>query len=428
MRDMVADGTDDNQDRVPFLQQTNAMGHAVRANYLYAGAADLFLETDDQALWTPLEHIWTNAVQQKLYVTGGCGALYDGASPDGAKNQKSISRIHQAYGRNYQLPNLTAHGETCANIGNVLWNWRMFLATGQACFMDTLELALFNSVLSGVDLEGTNYFYVNPLRALNPSPAELRWPHERRPFLNSFCCPPNLARTMAEARSYAYAKSADAIWLNFYGSSRVTTRLPNGPAVTLNQESEYPWNGKVRITIADCGPNAFTLKLRIPSWTKTASIRVNDRLADGLPSPGDYFEVRRNWRTGDIVDLDIPMTSQLIEANPAVEETLNQVAVKRGPMVYCLESVDLPPGTSLQNVCLPANMDLLARYDKRLLGGVVVLDGIGLLRPQQEWQGQLYRELHSIRPNPVKMHLVPYFAWANRGPAEMTVWLPLSSN
>jgi DUF1680 family protein len=165
VREQITDGGDDNQDRIPFTQQLEAMGHAVRANYLYAGAADLFMETGDRTLWAPLEPIWTNVVQRKMYLTGGCGALYDGASPDGSKDQKTITRTHQAYGRNYQLPNTTAHSETCANIGNVLWNWRMFLATGETRFMDVAELALYNSVLSGVGLDGTNYFYTNPLRA-----------------------------------------------------------------------------------------------------------------------------------------------------------------------------------------------------------------------------------------------------------------------
>jgi DUF1680 family protein len=428
MRDLVTGGSDDNQDRIPFQQQTNSMGHAVRANYLYAGAADLFLETGDRTLLAPLEPIWTNVVQQKLYVTGGCGALYDGASPDGAKDQKHISRVHQAYGRNYQLPNLTAHSETCANIGNLLWNWRMFLITSEARFIDILELALFNSVLSGADLEGTNYFYVNPLRSFNPTPVALRWPHQRRPFLNSFCCPPNLARTIAEASGYAYAKSTNTLWLNFYGSSRVTTHLPGGPTLTLTQETDYPWNGKIRLAIEDCSATDFALKLRIPGWAKSTSIRVNERLVEASPSPGTYAELRRNWHSGDIVDLDFPMPAQLLEANPLVEETLNQVAVKRGPLVYCLESVDLPPGTRLEEVALPTGVDLIARYDRRLLGGVVVLEGLGLTRSQEDWQGQLYRELNSTRPKPVKLRLVPYFAWANRGPSDMTVWLPLNLN
>ena len=185
MRDLVAksdDGGDDNQDRIPFLKQDEAVGHAVRANYLFAGAADLFAETGDPATWQMLERVWKNVVQEKLYLTGACGALYDGASPDGSKDQKHITRIHQAYGRNYQLPNTTAHTETCANIGNVLWNWRMFLASGEARFMDVLELALYNSVLSGVSLDGTNFFYTNPLRVTDPMPVNLRWSRTRVPY------------------------------------------------------------------------------------------------------------------------------------------------------------------------------------------------------------------------------------------------------
>jgi hypothetical protein len=428
MRDLVAEGTDDNQDRTPFEQQTNAMGHAVRANYLYGGAADLFLETGDPALWGPLERIWTNVVQQKLYITGGCGALYDGASPDGAKEQKAISRVHQAYGRNFELPNLTAHSETCANIGNVLWNWRMFLSTGEARFVDTLELTLFNSVLSGMDLEGTNYFYVNPLRSVSPMPVALRWTHERRPFLSSFCCPPNLARTIAEVAGYAYGKSTNTLWINLYGSSRVTTRLAEGTVVSVSQETDFPWNGRVRIKIEDCSSTEFALRLRIPGWTKGVSLRINDKLTEFVASPGSYAELGRKWRKGDVVDLDLPMPTQLIEANPLVEETLNQIAVKRGPLVYCLESADLPKDTRLSDIFVPAKADLIARYDRRLLGGVVVLEGGGIARQQTPWNGQLYRELALSPAKAMKLRLIPYFSWANRGPGDMSVWLPLNSN
>ena len=225
MRDLVRDGGDDNQNRIPLKQQDEAEGHAVRANYLYAGAADLFLETGDTNLWRPLNEIWTNVVTKKMYITGGCGALYDGASPDGSKDQKRITRVHQSYGRNFQLPNTTAYNETCANIGNVLWNWRMFLASGDARFMDVVELALYNSVLSGGALDGTNFFYTNPLRVTDPMPLDLRWSRQRVPFVGSFCCPPNLVRTIAESSNYAYGKSNDAIWVNLYGSSSLETTL-----------------------------------------------------------------------------------------------------------------------------------------------------------------------------------------------------------
>ena len=427
MRKLVPDGGDDNQDRVPFEQQTDAAGHAVRANYLYAGAADLYAETGERALWSPLESIWTNVVQQKMYITGGCGALFDGASPDGAKDQKSITRIHQAYGRNYQLPNATAHNETCANIGNVLWNWRMFLVTGEAKFMDVAELALYNSVLSGGSLDGTNFLYVNPLRHLDTMPAKLRWSHTRVPFMSSFCCPPNLARTVAESGDYAYARSADAIWVNLYGGNTLATKLQNGQSVKLAQETDYPWNGQVRITINECGGTEFALKLRIPGWAKSASIRLNHQQMGASPVPASYFELRRVWHPGDVVELDLPMPPRLIESHPLVEETLNQVAVQRGPVVYCVETPDLPKGTRVMDLLVPENIELVARYDERLLGGVVVLEGKALVRAEPGWSGELYRELHPVPPKPVNVRLIPYFVWGNRGPSEMTVWMPLDN-
>lgn len=426
LRSQITDGGDDNQDRIPFEQQTNAMGHAVRGNYLYAGAADLFMETGDKSFWKPLEPIWTNLVGQKMYITGGCGALYDGASPDGSKEQKSITRVHQAYGRNYQLPNTTAHSETCANIGNVLWNWRMFRATGEGRFMDVLELALYNSVLSGVGLDGTNFFYTNPLRVTDPLPTNLRWPRMRVPFVSSFCCPPNVARTIAGAANYAYGKSSGTIWVNLYGSSKLATEL-NGKTVKLTQETEYPWNGRVWIKVDEVSENEFALKLRIPGWAKSAAIRINQQPVDSMLNTGGYHEIRRAWKAGDVVDLDLQMETELIEANPLVEETLGQVAVKRGPMVYCLESVDLPSGVGPLDVRLTPDTKLRARFDQRLLGGVVVLEGLARAQGRDEWRGQLYRELKADESTPVKLRLIPYSLWANRGAGEMSVWLPLAA-
>jgi uncharacterized protein len=430
LRNGIKDGGADNQDRIPFEDQTEAEGHAVRANYLYAGAADVFLETGDTNLWQPLGPIWTNVVTKKMYLTGGCGALYDGAAPDGAKNQKTITRVHQAYGRNYQLPNTTAYNETCANIGNVLWNWRLFLATGEARFMDVVELALYNSVLSGGSLDGTNFFYTNPLRVTDPLPTELRWSRTRVPYVSSFCCPPNLVRTIAESAGYAYGKSGDTIWVNLYGGSALATELAGAGKVKLTQETDYPWNGRIRITVTECGTNEFALKLRIPGWASGASVRVNNRPAmesSGTPAlPGSYFEIRRVWKSGEIIDLDLPMPVRLMEANPLVEEDVNQLAVQRGPVVYCLESTDLPRGLKLSEVMIPANIQLAARYDQRLLGGVVVLEGQAAVRPAADWTGKLYREFQPADVKSVQVRFIPYSVWANRGPSEMTVWAPRS--
>jgi DUF1680 family protein len=424
LRSQIADGGDDNQDRVPFEEQTNAVGHAVRANYLYAGAVDLFLETGDAKLWNSLDPIWTNVVQQKMYITGGCGALYDGASPDASKDQKSITRVHQAYGRNYELPNTTAHSETCANIGNVLWNWRMFRATGEARFVDVMELALYNSVLSGGSLDGTNFFYTNPLRVTDPLPTTLRWPRTRVPFLSSFCCPPNLVRTIAESSGYAYARSEGTVWVNLYGGSTLKTEGAIGQALRLTQETEYPWSGRVRIKIDECGSGEFALKLRIPGWASGASIRINNAPVDSSPTPASYFEIRRAWRAGDIVDLDLPMPVRRMEANPLVEEDRNQVAFQRGPMIYCLESPDLPRDVRLSDVMIPNDFTPSARYDERLLKGVVLLEGAAVARSPRDWSGRLYREAQSDAERPVHLRLIPYFAWGNRGTSEMSVWLP----
>ncbi|HEY1114328.1 MAG TPA: beta-L-arabinofuranosidase domain-containing protein, partial [Chitinophagaceae bacterium] len=205
----IDDGTDDNQDRIPFRQQTKAMGHAVRANYLYAGVADVYSETGDTSLLNRLHLMWEDVVQHKMYITGGCGSLYDGVSPDGTSyNPSVVQKIHQAYGRDYQLPNLTAHNETCANIGNVLWNWRMFQLTGDAKYTDIVELALYNSVLSGISLDGKKFLYTNPLAYSDALPFQQRWSKDRVEYISlSNCCPPNVVRTIAEVSNYAYSVS-----------------------------------------------------------------------------------------------------------------------------------------------------------------------------------------------------------------------------
>lgn len=426
LRSQITDGGDDNQDRVPFTQQTAAVGHAVRANYLFAGAADLFLETGDPALWRTLGAVWTNVVTRKLYLTGACGALYDGASPDGSKDQKTITRTHQAYGRDFQLPNTTAHAETCANIGNVLWNWRMFLATGEARFVDVLEQTLYNSVLSGVALDGTNYFYTNPLRVTEPMPVALRWSRSRVPFVSSFCCPPNVVRTVAEVGGYAYAKSAGALWVNLYGASEWRTEVAPGVPVKFAQDTAYPWNGRVRLAVSPERAAEFAVKLRVPGWAKNAAVRLNGLPLADAPESGTYFELRRTWKPGDVVELDFPMPAVLVEANPLVEETLNQVAVKRGPVVYCVESADLK-GAKVGELSLTTNVDLLPRFDQRLLGGVAVVDALLTVRPQGDWDGKLFREVQPRAAKTVKVQLVPYFAWGNRGTGEMSVWLPVET-
>jgi len=230
IRGLIDDGTDHNQDRIPFRQQREAVGHAVRANYLYAGVADLYSETGEDSLLMALESIWNDVVNKKLYITGACGALYDGVSPNGTTYKpRIIQQVHQAYGQAYQLPNISAYNETCANIGNVLWNHRMLLATGDSKYADILELTFVNSVLSGTDLGGTNFNYTNPLRIDNDLPYELRWKKEREPYISySNCCPPNVVRTLAESQNYAYALSEKGIVANMYGSNKLKPNYETG--------------------------------------------------------------------------------------------------------------------------------------------------------------------------------------------------------
>ena len=294
--------------------------------------------------------------------------------------------------------------------------------------MDVVELEFYNAVLSGVGLDGTNYFYTNPLRVTEPMPLQLRWSRTRVPFVSSFCCPPNLVRTVAESSGYAYSKSADSIWINLYGSSSLTTKLANGDTVKLAQETEYPWNGRVRIKILECGMNEFALKLRIPGWAKTFSVRVNDQppIASKELGAPDYFELRRAWKPGDFVDLDLPMPVRILEANPLVEDDLNQVAIQRGPIVYCLESPDFPAGVKMSEVFVPPDFKLTARYDHRLLDGVVVLDGKVLERSHRDWTGKLYRDFQTDQFKPISVKFIPYSVWQNRGPSEMSVWFPLA--
>jgi uncharacterized protein len=431
IRDLFKEGGDDNQDRVPLREQTEAVGHAVRANYLYAGVADVVAETGDESLFETLTTLWDSVVSQKMYITGACGALFDGASPYGSEDQKSITRTHQAYGRPYELPNGTAHNETCANIGNGLWNWRMLQLTGEGRFADILELVLYNSLLCGISLDGKKFFYTNPMRVLKDQPYQLRWSRTRQRYIDCFCCPPNVARMIAEINSYAYCISEDdsssgAVWVNLYGASVLDTSLSNGAKIILEQDTDYPWEGRVRIVIRSTETPDFALMLRIPGWADSAVLMVNGEVTGAEIIPGNYCEIKRSWSVGDTVEIAFPMTPHLMEANPFVEETLNQVAVQRGPLVYCLESADLPEGIGVMEIHIPADIELRARIDSQLLGErVAVLEGQAVRIPQGGWSRQLYRSLQEPEPEKIDIRLVPYYAWGNRAEGEMTVWIPL---
>ena len=426
IRGMVENGTDDNQDRIPFREQYNAMGHAVRATYLYAGVADVYAETGEAQLMKNLTSIWNDIVNRKMYVTGACGALYDGTSPDGTCYEPdSIQKVHQSYGRAYQLPNSTAHNETCANIGNMLFNWRMLESTGDAKYADIVETALYNSVLSGVSLDGKRYFYTNPLRLSDDFPYTLRWPRERQEYISCFCCPPNTLRTICEAQNYAYTVSENALWCNLYGQSELTTKLGKHD-LEVSQVTGYPYDGKVMLTFrAVPKKQEMALHLRIPAWCDRATVKVNGEVVDVPVKANTYATLNRVWKKGDVVELDMEMRVKLMESNPLVEETRNQVVVKRGPLVYCLEGMDVADGRRIDDVLIPSTIQFTPTEITIDGSKMIALDGEARLMDEASWDNVLYREVGKA-DRTVKIRLIPYFAWGNRGKSEMTVWMPLA--
>lgn len=424
-RDAVVDGTDDNQDRLPLNKQTEVVGHAVRANYLYAGVADLMLDEPDAAMMNVLEVLWRDVHERKIYITGACGALFDGASPDGSSNQKQISRTHQAYGRAFQLPNTTAHNESCASVGNMLWSARMAQLTGQAQYIDSLERSLYNAVLASISLDGTRYFYTNTLRQLDDFPVPLRWSRQREEFIKCFCCPPNVVRTIAGVSQWAYSYDGDRLWVHLYGDNRIAAPSPDGGVFVATQQSRYPWHGNVRITIEKAPTTDFQIALRIPAWADSAALRINGQDQPQPTSMGSYHTVHRVWKVGDVIELELPMRVKLMTANSLVEEARNQVAVQRGPIVYCLESTDLPRGRRVLEAGISANSVFDLQHDDKQLAGATVLETELTFDSSTAQSQALYRELVAGASETLKCRLIPYYAWGNRGPSEMSIWLPL---
>jgi DUF1680 family protein len=421
-------GTDQTQDRVPLREETEAVGHAVTATYLYCGAADAYMETGDATLLEALHRIWSDVVRRKLYVHGGVGPLTRGLS---------IRRddVHEAFADPYFLPNRQCYCETCSNIGNAMWNWRMLNITPDARYADVMERVFYNSGISGLALDGDHFFYSNVLRRMGPNVPLLRsdtterWKHRQ-----GYCCPPQLARTIAKMHGFAYSTSEEGIWVHLYGSNELETELSDGAAVKLIQETEYPWNGDVKISLDLAEQAAFTLRLRIPGWAAGATVKINGSpLTDDFQA-GTYAALQRTWKTGDTVELRLPMRVRPIHANPMVEELRGQVAVMRGPLVYCLESADLPDGVDVMDVRLSRKVDLQPRFDSELLGGLVVLEGQAVAVADPDWSAEpydspvLYKEYAPTEPRPVQLRLIPYHAWANRGAGQMTVWMPLDDS
>ena len=430
LRDGVKYGTDQNQDRIPFRQQRTAVGHAVRANYLYAGAADVYLETGDQSLIKPLDAIWDDVVNRKMYITGGCGALYDGVSPDGTSyHPDEIQQVHQAYGRAYELPNFTAHDETCANIGNMLWNWRMLQITAEEKYADVLERTFYNSVLSGISLDGKTFLYSNPLAYNSKQPFNLRWSElPRDPYIGySFCCPPNVVRTIAEASDYLYGMDDKGLYFHMYGANKLSTVTKAGESLEIEEKTNYPWDGKISLQLNKVPKQAYSLHLRIPAWCENAQLLVNGKAIGEQLTPGSYVTVTRVWKKADKVELNLPMEVKLMASNSLVEANRGQVAVQRGPIVYCLESKDMPVGTDITSITLAKDSKWNMQMQKIGPQQVMSLETTGYLQAAPTNANALYYPVKATEGKPIQVKLIPYYSWENRGRADMAVWLPLAS-
>ena len=382
------------QDHMPILQQQEIVGHAVRAGYLYSGVADVAALTGDKAYFEALERIWENMSSKKLFITGGIGSRPQG----------------EGFGPDYELNNHTAYCETCAAIANVYWNYRMFLATGESKYIDICERALYNNVLSGVSLSGDRFFYDNVL--------ESDGEHERQKWFGCACCPGNITRFIASVPGYIYARQGKDIFVNLYAQGKAKIGH-----VELEQTTDYPWDGKIRIKVTK-GGGKFAMKLRVPSWlkqsptnnslytyldkAKTYSVSVNGQSL--YPENRDYITITRSWKKGDVIELNFPMEVRRIAANDNAEDDRDKVALERGPIVYCLEGSDQADGKVFNKYILNS-ADIQAHFERDLLNGVVVLDGTA---NELQQDGTV---------KDVTFRAIPYSTWNNRGPQQMEIWV-----
>ncbi|MDE0010931.1 MAG: glycoside hydrolase family 127 protein [Candidatus Poribacteria bacterium] len=385
------------QAHLPIQQQTECVGHAVRAMYLYSAAADIAAETSDTDILKALEVLWRNVTEKRLYVTGGVG-------PSGH---------NEGFTNDYELPNFSAYAETCASIGLIFWAHRMFLLHGASRFMDVLETALYNGALSGISLDGTGFFYQNPLASYGD--------RSRDEWFGCACCPPNIARLLASIGQYIYAESDEAVWVNLYVGGTAEATVASDVSVKLTQETDYPWVGDVTLTIDPEVPVSFALNLRVPGWCAQFEARVNGRIYKPEANPNGYLSITREWHADDSVELRFEMPIARVYAHPLVRENVGRFALRRGPIVYCFEDVDNPDGV-FQTLTLSGDVALETTFNDELLGGVTLIHGMGTVLDASEWEDNLY-----LQAKPKKRQLevtaIPYYAWCNRGTSQMSVWV-----
>jgi len=403
------------QDHLPARRQGEAVGHAVRATYFYAGLADLAMETGDAELAGACRRLWVSATARKMYITGGVGA----------------SRGGEAFGADYVLPNESAYAETCAAIGLVFFAHRMLQLDGDARYADVMERALYNAVAAGVSLDGTRFLYNCPLASRGPGrffrsggPAGPRDRH-RSQWFGCACCPSNVVRILPTIGGYVYTRTDRGVAVNLYVAGSAKLKLGAAP-VTLTQQTDYPWDPKVKITVSAQTPAEFALLLRIPAWCRGAKVRLNGEPIRVPPTPKGYVPLRRTWGKRDAIDLDLPMPVLRVKSHPRVAANARRVALQRGPIVYCIEATD--HGGRVRDLALPRAAALKAEHRGELLGGVTVITGTAARRLAAEtdaWSGRLYRPIaDGLTCESAPFLAVPFCAWDNRRPGAMRVWIP----
>lgn len=384
----------------PFTLRTGFEGHAVRAMYASSGAADYYMETGDAAYSRTLDTLWQDLTTRKMYITGGVGSRSQG----------------EAFGEPYELPNAQAYTESCAAIGNMMWNFRMLVARGESKYADVMERALYNGINSGMSLNGTLYCYRNPLSS-NGEKIRNEW-------YDTTCCPPNLQRILASLSGYFYATSKQGVYVNLYDNSELNWRLEDGTGLQIRQTTRYPWSGGVTLTVSPAVEKEFTLYARIPRWSSTTAVTVNGSAA-GAPHPGEYLAIKRRWKAGDRVELQFDTSARLIAANPQVTEDNGKLAVQRGPLIYCLEQIDQENALADTVFANPAK-SFENSFRNDLLGGIEVLKHDGAVYEKPVASEPLYEPLSQAgarTTKPTHLTLIPYYAWANREQTAMEVWI-----
>lgn len=389
----------------PVVEQDEAVGHAVRAVYMYSGMADVAAITGDSSYIKAIDKIWDNIVSKKIYITGGIGARHAG----------------EAFGNNYELPNLSAYCETCAAIGNVYMNYRLFLLHGDAKYFDVLERTLYNGLISGVSLDGGSFFYPNPLSSSGK--------YSRKPWFGCACCPSNVSRFIPSLPGYVYAVKDDQVYVNLFLSNKAELKVDK-KKIILEQETDYPWKGDIRLKIAQGNQN-FTMKLRIPGWVRgnvlpgdlyayadnqkpVYRVSVNGQTVKSDVNNG-YLSIARKWKKGDVVEVHFDMLPRIVKANPKVEADRGRVAVERGPIVYCAEWPD--NRFNIHSVLLNQHPQFKVTEKPELLYGINQLT--------TDAQALSYDMAGKLVAKDVELTLIPYYAWAHRGEGDMEVWLPI---